>query len=138
MTVDAVVSDIESAAEKPLRIRPLPLEQLRKRLEPGDALAALAIPKSLEVVVVDLRLRVRLRREVRRGRKAPLLEEEVVNLPVFWSLGGSHRVVNLLSCYRQSGLPTGKTRRSAWPLITPAADVYQATAAVMIPAHPPA
>src|SRR6266542_1489360 len=39
----------------------------------------------------------------------------------------------------QSGEPTGKTARSGdMPFTTPAADVYQATAAVTIPAQPPA
>ena len=37
-----------------------------------------------------------------------------------------------------NGLPTGKTTRPDTPFSTPAADVYQATAAVTIPAQPPA
>src|SRR5947207_1108861 len=36
------------------------------------------------------------------------------------------------------GLPTGSTGAGDIPFTTPAAEVYQATAAVTIPAHPPA
>src|SRR5580700_4758504 len=37
----------------------------------------------------------------------------------------------------KSGLPTGTTARPLMPFITPAADVYQATTAVMTPMTPP-
>src|SRR3954466_1893144 len=37
-----------------------------------------------------------------------------------------------------TGSPTGSTGAGDIPFTTPAADVYQATAAVMIPTHPPA
>ena len=74
--VDAVVGDVQLAAEVPLRVRRLPLAELRERLEPGDPLAALRRPELLEVALVDLRLRVRLRGELRRRRVAPLLEED--------------------------------------------------------------
>ena len=77
--VDAVVGDVELAAEEPLRVRRLPLVELRERLEPGDALARLALPERLEVLVVDRRLRVRLRRELRGRRVAALLEEQVLD-----------------------------------------------------------
>ena len=46
VAVDAVVGDVERAAEVPLRVRELPLVELREGLEPADALAALALPES--------------------------------------------------------------------------------------------
>ena len=67
VAVDAVEADVELAAEVPLRVRRLPLEELGERLEPGDPLAALGLPELLEVALVDLRLRVRLRGELRRA-----------------------------------------------------------------------
>ena len=44
--VDAVVRDVELAAEIPLRIGQLPLVEVAERLEPGHALAALAPPRT--------------------------------------------------------------------------------------------
>ena len=76
VAVDAVVGDVELAAEVPLRVRQLPLVELRERLEPGDALAALALPELLEVALVDVRLRDRERGELGRRRIAPLLDED--------------------------------------------------------------
>jgi hypothetical protein len=75
VAVDAVEADVERAAEIPLRIGRLPLVQLRERLEPGQPLAGLALPEGVERLVVELRLRVRLRRELRRRRIAPLLQQ---------------------------------------------------------------
>jgi len=77
--IEAVVSDVQLPAEVPLRVRQLPLEELRERLEPGDPLAPLAFPEGLEVLVVDPGLRVRLRGELGRRRVAPLLEEQRVD-----------------------------------------------------------
>ena len=74
--VDAVVRDVELAAQVPLRIGQLPLEQVAERLEPGHALAALGLPEVLDGTAVDVRLRVRLGRELRRGRIPPLLDED--------------------------------------------------------------
>jgi hypothetical protein len=74
--VDAVEADVELAAEKPLRVRRLPLVELLERLEPGDTLARLGFPELLEVALVDLGLRVRLRGEVLGRRIAALLEED--------------------------------------------------------------
>ena len=67
VAVDAVEADVELAAEVPLRVRRLPVEELGERLEPGDALARLGLPELLEVALVDVRLRVGLRGEVRGG-----------------------------------------------------------------------
>ncbi len=72
--VDAVEADVELPTEEELRVRRLPLVQLRERLEPGDALASFALPELVEAQVVDVRLRVRLPGELRRGRIAPLLQ----------------------------------------------------------------
>ena len=76
MAVDAVVRDVELAAEIPLRVRQLPLVELGERLEPGDALAALALPELVEAALVDVGLRHRERRELRRRRVAPVLDED--------------------------------------------------------------
>ena len=64
--VDAVVRDVELAAEVPLRVWELPLEELVEGLEPGDALASLRLPELSPVALVDVRLGVCLRGEVRR------------------------------------------------------------------------
>ena len=63
MAVDAVVGDVQLAAEVPLRVRQLPPVQLAERLEPGHALAPVALPERLERLVVDLGAGVRLRGE---------------------------------------------------------------------------
>ena len=107
VAVDAVVGDVELAAEEPLRVRRLPLVELRVRLEPGDALAGLALPERLEVLVVDRRLRVRLRRELRRRRVAALLEEEVLDRLAgrFAHVGRSLRRVARILPDKGSGRP---------------------------------
>jgi hypothetical protein len=76
VAVDAVVGDVERAAEVPLRVRQLPLVQLRERLEPGDALAALALPELLEAALVDVGPGDGERREVGRWRIPPVLDED--------------------------------------------------------------
>ena len=76
VAVDAVVRDVRLATEEPLRVRRLPLVELRERLEPGDALATFALPERVEVLVVDVRLRVRLRGEVLGRRVAAILGED--------------------------------------------------------------
>src|SRR5260370_291426 len=73
--VDAVEAAVQLPAEVPLRVRRLPLVELGKGLEPGDALAALALPEVLERNVVDVGVRVRLGREVLGRWIGPLLEE---------------------------------------------------------------
>ena len=75
VTVDAVEADVELAAQVPLRVRRLPVEELGERLEPGDPLARLGLPELVEVALVDVGLRVRLRGEVLGRRIPPLLEE---------------------------------------------------------------
>jgi len=74
--VNAVVGDVELAAEIPLRVRRLPVAEAGEVLEPGDPLAGLRLPKLLEVALVDLRLRVRLGRELGRRRIPTLLRED--------------------------------------------------------------
>jgi hypothetical protein len=54
VTVDAVEADVELAAQVPLRVGRLPFVELRKRLEPGDALTAFGLPELIEVPLVDL------------------------------------------------------------------------------------
>src|SRR5262249_60031117 len=77
--VDAVEAHVDLPAEEELRVRRVPLVQLRERLEPRDALPALALPELLEALAVDIRLRVRLRGEALGRRVAPLLEEHRVD-----------------------------------------------------------
>ena len=55
VAVDAVVGDVELAAEVPLRVRQLPLARAREGLEPGHALAPSRLPELLEVALVDRR-----------------------------------------------------------------------------------
>ena len=73
VAVDAVVGDVQLAAEIPLRVGQLPAVELRERLEPRHALAAVALPERLERLVVDVRVNVCLRRKCLRRRKSPLL-----------------------------------------------------------------
>ena len=79
VAVDAVEADVELAAEVPLRVRRLPLVQVRERLEPRDAVAPLGLPELLEVALVDLRLRVGLPCELWIGRVPTLLQEHRVD-----------------------------------------------------------
>src|SRR5204863_6718339 len=65
--------------EVPLRVRAFPLVELGEVLEPAHTLAPGRLPELVEVAVVDLRLRVRLRRELGRRRVPPLLEEHRVD-----------------------------------------------------------
>ena len=76
VAVEAVVRDVQLPASVPARVRELPFEERRERLEPRDPLTALPLPELLERNVVDLRLRVRLRCELRRRRIAPVLLEQ--------------------------------------------------------------
>ena len=78
--VDAVVGDVQLAAEEPLRVGKLPLEQLVERFEPGDALAAFPLPEGLPAFVVDARLRVCLGGEFGGRWEPPLLEQERVDV----------------------------------------------------------
>src|SRR4029077_17710501 len=78
--VEAVVGDVQLAAEEPLRVRELPVEQLRERLEPDDTFARFAFPERIERLVVDLRLGIRLRGELGRGWEGALLEEKGVDV----------------------------------------------------------
>ena len=55
VAVEAVVGDVEPAADVPLRVRKVPLQERRERLEPGDPLATLALPELLERDFVDVR-----------------------------------------------------------------------------------
>src|SRR6266851_4070112 len=79
MAVEAVLRDVELAAAEPLGVRRLPLENLGKRLPPGES-ARLLRPEGLEVArrtLVDTGVPdVRLRREPRRRREAAVLSRE--------------------------------------------------------------
>ena len=79
VAVDAVVRDVEAAAEEPLRIGELPLGQRVEVLEPGHARPRLRLPEAVRVGVVDRGLRVRLSRERRIGREPPLFVEQGVD-----------------------------------------------------------
>jgi hypothetical protein len=74
--VDAVVRDVQLAADVPLRVRQLPVAELLEVLEPADALTPLGLPELVEVPVVDVRLGVGLRGEVRWRWVPPLLEQD--------------------------------------------------------------
>jgi hypothetical protein len=74
--VDAVEAHVELAAQVPLGVRRLPVEQLVERLEPRHPFTGLGLPELVEVPVVDFGLRVRLRSEVLGRRVAPFLEQD--------------------------------------------------------------
>src|SRR5207237_1804844 len=76
MAVDSVEAHVQLPADVPLRVRQLPFEELRERLVPRDALAAVRLPELLEPPLVDIGLRVRLSGELRWRGVAALLEEE--------------------------------------------------------------
>src|SRR5207344_1410532 len=76
VTIETVVGDVELASDVPLRVREVPFQERRERLEPGDPLAALALPELLERDLVDVRLGVRLRCEVGGRRIPPILREQ--------------------------------------------------------------
>jgi hypothetical protein len=88
VAVDAVVGDVERAADVPLRVRELPLGECREGLEPRHALATLRLPELVGVAVVDLGLRIRLGGEGGVGRKAAVLVEQRRNRVV------AHRAVS--------------------------------------------
>src|SRR5437870_5156000 len=58
-----------------------------------------------------------------------------VDVPFAYGRGLPGRAIALGGA--QNGFPTGTTGSPLMPLMTPAADAYQATTAVMIPIHPP-
>jgi hypothetical protein len=76
VAVDAVVGDVQLAAEVPLCVGRLPLVELREVLEPRHAFPRLRLPELLELALVDLGLGVGLRGELRRRRITPLLQED--------------------------------------------------------------
>jgi hypothetical protein len=86
VAVDAVEADVELPAEVPLRVRRIPLQELRPGLEPGDALS-LPCPQLLEPELVEILLRIRLGGEVRRRRIAPLLQEHRFDRSALLRLG---------------------------------------------------
>jgi len=73
VAVDAVVADVELAADVPLRVGGLPLVQLGPGLEERDAFGLVG-PELVERAAVDLRPGVGLLAEVRAGRVPPLLD----------------------------------------------------------------
>jgi hypothetical protein len=75
VAVDAVVADVELAAEVPLRVGWLPSVELLERLEPADALAPLVLPELIESALVDVRLGVCVPGETVGRRITPLLQE---------------------------------------------------------------
>src|SRR5207249_2352452 len=73
--VDAVVADVERAADVPLGVGRLPLVELVPGLEKGDP-PGLFGPELLEFPAVDLGPGVRLPAELGAGRVPPLLDLE--------------------------------------------------------------
>ena len=65
--VDAVVADVQLAAEVPLRVRQLPLESFVNGSNQVTRSRPSRLPELLEVALVDVGLRVRLRGEVGGG-----------------------------------------------------------------------
>ena len=82
VAVEAVVGDVERAAEEPLRVRQLPLRHRVEVLEPRHALARLTGPELLRVDVVEIGRRVRRGGELGVGRKPALLVEERLDRPL--------------------------------------------------------
>src|SRR5207248_8463763 len=77
--VDAVEADVQLAAEEPLGVRQVPLQERVEGLEPAHALPRLCLPELLPVALVDVGGGVRLRGEL-LGRRIPsLLQEERVD-----------------------------------------------------------
>ena len=77
--VDAVVGDVELAAAEPLGERQVPLEGRVERLGPAHPVPGDARPEALEValgLLVELRLRVGLGRELGRRREDAALCEQ--------------------------------------------------------------
>src|SRR5207248_9866552 len=74
MPVDAVVTDVQLAAEEPLGVGELPLEDGVERLEPGDALRGLLFPEILQGLAVDIRPGVGIPRKLGGRRVAALLQ----------------------------------------------------------------
>src|SRR5262249_45818899 len=91
VSVDAVVGDVELPSEVPPRVRLLPLEQRRERLEPAHAFAALALPERFETLLVDPAPGGRLGRELGRGRVPALLEEQGVDRTLAHPVIFAHR-----------------------------------------------
>ena len=79
MAVDAVVANVQLAADEKLGVRQVPLVELVPVLEPGDALARLLGPEVLEALGVDVGLGVGLVSELGWRREAPLLGEQGVD-----------------------------------------------------------
>ena len=98
--IDAVVGDVELAADVPLRVRLVPLVERLEVLEPGDPLAALRLPELLVVALVDLGLRVRLGGKLGRRRIPPLLQQDRLDR-------GRHA----LRARGRTGSPSGPRRR---------------------------
>src|SRR5260370_5758185 len=72
MPVDAVVANVELAADVPLRVRRLPLVQLLPGFKPRDAAGGLG-PELIETLVVYVWLSICLFGELGRRRAAPRL-----------------------------------------------------------------
>src|SRR6202035_405828 len=104
-----------------------PLAEPLEGREPGHPLPARPLPERVRVLVVDLRLCVRGGGEVcGRGIGTGLDEQrgDVVG----------HAVASFAAT---SGVPTGRESPPPIPLVTPAAEAYQATSAVSTPMYPP-
>ncbi len=94
VTVEAVVGDVQLAADEPFRVRELPVENGVPRLRPGQQIAGLACPETLVVLgrlVVEVRSRhqrVVLERLARR--EPPILRHQGVDGVVLIAGLGRH------------------------------------------------
>ena len=81
--IDAVVGDVEATAGEPLGERQVPFQGLLEGREPGDPLPGALRPERLEVRLrlgVQVCAGVRLGAELGRGREAPILGQQVLDL----------------------------------------------------------
>src|SRR5262245_40301721 len=107
MAVDAVEADVELAAQEPLRIRRLPLVELRPRLEEGDALRLLG-PELVQPLAVDARLGVGLIAETGVGRVAALFDLEGLDGMAAWRHVTHSRLLESACEYGLNSIPSGQ------------------------------
>jgi hypothetical protein len=107
--VDAVVADVERAAEVPLGVGQLPFVQGLEVAEPADPRPGLAGPELVEVTLVDCCVRVRCRREYLIRRESPVFGECRIDI------AGELAVVGLGHGGHVSGLRRGGPGAAARP-----------------------
>src|SRR5205823_10508543 len=128
--VDAVEADVERAAEVPLRVGRLPLVERREGLEPGQPLARLALPERLERLVVDARLRIRLRGELGGRRVAPLLDQHRLDGVLAQSRDAIAASSSAVSRSRAAGASSAASCSFRTPTIAPVTAGWERTNAI--------